>query len=123
MTAGASMTKELTATATEVQMSNGASRSRNRVRVLAIDGCGASAGDTLLVDVALARLEACFRRQASGLDAHIADFLRPGRLLRSERGGRDARLQAAAAHRHRRTRDLQDRAPVTTNISNRSQVL
>ncbi|XP_047087699.1 patatin-like protein 3 [Lolium rigidum] len=45
-----------------------------RVRVLAIDGCGAGAGDALLAAAALARLEAGLRRQAGDPDARVADF-------------------------------------------------
>ncbi|KAL6894610.1 hypothetical protein ACP4OV_008708 [Aristida adscensionis] len=45
-----------------------------RVRVLAIDGCGASAGEALLAAAALARLEAGLREQAGDPDARVADF-------------------------------------------------
>ena len=47
-----------------------------RVRVLAIDGCGAGAGaeDALLAAAALARLEAGLREQAGDPDARVADF-------------------------------------------------
>ena len=45
-----------------------------RVRVLAIDGCGAGAEDTLLAAAALARLEARLREQAGDPDACVADF-------------------------------------------------
>ncbi|KAL6637237.1 hypothetical protein ACP70R_024809 [Stipagrostis hirtigluma subsp. patula] len=45
-----------------------------RVRVLAIDGCGASAADALLAAAALARLEAGLRKQAGDSDARVADF-------------------------------------------------
>ncbi|KAM0903588.1 hypothetical protein ACQ4PT_018549 [Festuca glaucescens] len=48
--------------------------SDGRVRVLAIDGCGAGAGDALLAAAALARLEARLRRQAGDPDARVADF-------------------------------------------------
>lgn len=46
----------------------------SRVRVLAIDGCGAGAGDALLAAAALARLEAGLRRRAGDPDARVADF-------------------------------------------------
>ncbi|RLN16085.1 patatin-like protein 3 [Panicum miliaceum] len=45
-----------------------------RVRVLAIDGCGAGAEDALLAAAALARLEAKLREQAEDPDARVADF-------------------------------------------------
>ena len=45
-----------------------------RVRVLAIDGCGAGAEDALLAAAALARLEAGLREQAGDPDARVADF-------------------------------------------------
>ncbi|CAN6291802.1 unnamed protein product [Urochloa humidicola] len=45
-----------------------------RVRVLAIDGCGASAEDALLAAAALARLEAGLRKQTGDPDARVADF-------------------------------------------------
>ncbi|KAL6894608.1 hypothetical protein ACP4OV_008706 [Aristida adscensionis] len=45
-----------------------------RVRVLAIDGCGASAGEALLAAAALARLEAGLREHAGDPDARVADF-------------------------------------------------
>ncbi|KAM0863156.1 hypothetical protein ACQ4PT_044777 [Festuca glaucescens] len=48
--------------------------SDGRVRVLAIDGCGAGAGDALLAAAALARLEAGLRRRAGDPDARVADF-------------------------------------------------
>ncbi|KAL6637238.1 hypothetical protein ACP70R_024810 [Stipagrostis hirtigluma subsp. patula] len=45
-----------------------------RVRVLAIDGCGAGAEEALLAAAALARLEAGLRKQAGDPDARVADF-------------------------------------------------
>uniref|UniRef100_A0ACD5X6I8 Uncharacterized protein n=1 Tax=Avena sativa TaxID=4498 RepID=A0ACD5X6I8_AVESA len=48
--------------------------SDGRVRVLAIDGCGAGAGDALLAAAALARLEAGLRQHAGDPDARVADF-------------------------------------------------
>uniref|UniRef100_A0ACD6A784 Uncharacterized protein n=1 Tax=Avena sativa TaxID=4498 RepID=A0ACD6A784_AVESA len=48
--------------------------SDGRVRVLAIDGCGAGAGDALLAAAALARLEAGLRQRAGDPDARVADF-------------------------------------------------
>ncbi|VAI21527.1 unnamed protein product [Triticum turgidum subsp. durum] len=45
-----------------------------RVRVLAVDGCGAGAGDALLAAAALARLEAGLRQRAGDPDARVADF-------------------------------------------------
>ncbi|XP_062211899.1 patatin-like protein 3 [Phragmites australis] len=45
-----------------------------RVRVLAIDGCGAGAEDALLAAAALARLESGLREQAGDPDARVADF-------------------------------------------------
>uniref|UniRef100_A0ACD5WCR9 Uncharacterized protein n=1 Tax=Avena sativa TaxID=4498 RepID=A0ACD5WCR9_AVESA len=45
-----------------------------RVRVLAIDGCGAGAGDALLAAAALARLETGLRQRAGDPDARVADF-------------------------------------------------
>ncbi|CAL4918060.1 unnamed protein product [Urochloa decumbens] len=45
-----------------------------RVRVLAIDGCGAGADDALLAAAALARLEAKLREQTEDPDARVADF-------------------------------------------------
>ncbi|CAN6298470.1 unnamed protein product [Urochloa humidicola] len=45
-----------------------------RVRVLAIDGCGAGAEDALLAAAALARLEAGLRKQTGDSDARVADF-------------------------------------------------
>ncbi|PUZ37839.1 hypothetical protein GQ55_9G151800 [Panicum hallii var. hallii] len=45
-----------------------------RVRVLAIDGCGAGAEDALLAAAALARLETKLREQAEDPDARVADF-------------------------------------------------
>jgi hypothetical protein len=45
-----------------------------RVRVLAIDGCGAGAEDALLAAAALARLEAGLRKQTGDTDARVADF-------------------------------------------------
>jgi hypothetical protein len=45
-----------------------------RVRVLAIDGCGADAEDALLAAAALARLEAGLRDHAGDPDARVADF-------------------------------------------------
>ncbi|WVZ59912.1 hypothetical protein U9M48_009996 [Paspalum notatum var. saurae] len=45
-----------------------------RVRVLAIDGCGAGADDALLAAAALARLEARLRDQTGDPDARVADF-------------------------------------------------
>ncbi|CAN6287437.1 unnamed protein product [Urochloa humidicola] len=45
-----------------------------RVRVLAIDGCGAGAEDALLAAAALARLEAGLRKQTGDADARVADF-------------------------------------------------
>jgi hypothetical protein len=48
--------------------------SDGRVRVLAIDGCGAGAGDALLAAAALARLESGLRQTAGDPDARVADF-------------------------------------------------
>ncbi|CAN6304823.1 unnamed protein product [Urochloa humidicola] len=45
-----------------------------RVRVLAIDGCGAGAEDALLAAAALARLEDGLRKQTGDSDARVADF-------------------------------------------------
>jgi hypothetical protein len=45
-----------------------------RVRVLAIDGCGAGAEDALLAAAALARLEAKLRDRTGDPDARVADF-------------------------------------------------
>nr|CAB3493918.1 unnamed protein product [Digitaria exilis] len=45
-----------------------------RVRVLAIDGCGAAAEDALLAAAALARLETQLREQTGDPDARVADF-------------------------------------------------
>ena len=45
-----------------------------RVRVLAIDGCGAGAEDALLAAAALARLEAGLRDRTGDPDARAADF-------------------------------------------------
>ncbi|KAJ1294426.1 hypothetical protein BS78_01G145500 [Paspalum vaginatum] len=45
-----------------------------RVRVLAIDGCGAGADDALLAAAALARLEAGLRDRTGDPDARVADF-------------------------------------------------
>ncbi|CAL4943353.1 unnamed protein product [Urochloa decumbens] len=45
-----------------------------RVRVLAIDGCGAAVEDALLAAAALARLEAKLRKQTEDPDARVADF-------------------------------------------------
>ncbi|CAN6317500.1 unnamed protein product [Urochloa humidicola] len=45
-----------------------------RVRVLAIDGCGAAAEDALLAAAALARLEAGLRKQTGDHDARVAEF-------------------------------------------------
>jgi hypothetical protein len=45
-----------------------------RVRVLAIDGCGAGAEDALLAAAALARLEARLRDRTGDPDARVADF-------------------------------------------------
>ncbi|CAL4943357.1 unnamed protein product [Urochloa decumbens] len=45
-----------------------------RVRVLAIDGCGAAAEDALLAAAALARLEAKLREQTGDHDARVAEF-------------------------------------------------
>ncbi|KAJ1294428.1 hypothetical protein BS78_01G145700 [Paspalum vaginatum] len=45
-----------------------------RVRVLAVDGCGAGADDALLAAAALARLEAALRDQTGDPDARVADF-------------------------------------------------
>ena len=45
-----------------------------RVRVLAIDGCGAGAEDALLAAAALARLEAKLRDCTGDPDARVADF-------------------------------------------------
>ncbi|CAN6317501.1 unnamed protein product [Urochloa humidicola] len=45
-----------------------------RVRVLAIDGCGAGAEDALLAAAALARLEAELRKQTGDPDARVSDF-------------------------------------------------
>ncbi|RCV41731.1 hypothetical protein SEVIR_9G157900v4 [Setaria viridis] len=45
-----------------------------RVRVLAIDGCGAGAEDAFLAAAVLARLEAKLREQAEDPDARVADF-------------------------------------------------
>ncbi|CAN6287439.1 unnamed protein product [Urochloa humidicola] len=45
-----------------------------RVRVLAIDGCGAGAEDALLAAAALARLEAKLRQQTGDDDARVAEF-------------------------------------------------
>ncbi|CAL4918062.1 unnamed protein product [Urochloa decumbens] len=45
-----------------------------RVRVLAIDGCGAAAEDALLAASALARLEAKLREQTGDHDARVAEF-------------------------------------------------
>ncbi|XP_020402418.1 patatin-like protein 3 [Zea mays] len=45
-----------------------------RVRVLAIDGCGAGAEDALLAAAALARLEAGLRDRTGDPDARVADF-------------------------------------------------
>ncbi|OEL34170.1 Patatin-like protein 3 [Dichanthelium oligosanthes] len=45
-----------------------------RVRVLAIDGCGADAEDALLAAAALARLEARLRKETGDPDARVADF-------------------------------------------------
>ncbi|CAN6298474.1 unnamed protein product [Urochloa humidicola] len=45
-----------------------------RMRVLAIDGCGAGAEDALLAAAALARLEAGLRKQTGDADARVADF-------------------------------------------------
>jgi hypothetical protein len=66
--------EEPAAAPTEVQMSNGASRSHSHVRVFSINGCGAGAGGALLLDAALARLDAGLRRQTGGPDAHVADI-------------------------------------------------
>ncbi|OEL26310.1 Patatin-like protein 3 [Dichanthelium oligosanthes] len=45
-----------------------------RVRVLAIDGCGAGAEDALLAAAVLSRLEAGLREQTGDPDARVADF-------------------------------------------------
>ncbi|CAL4918061.1 unnamed protein product [Urochloa decumbens] len=45
-----------------------------RVRVLAIDGCGAGAEDALLAAAALTRLEAGLRKQTGDPDARVAEF-------------------------------------------------
>ncbi|KAF8683048.1 hypothetical protein HU200_045032 [Digitaria exilis] len=45
-----------------------------RVRVLAIDGCGAGAEDALLAAAALARLESGLRKQTGDPDARVAEF-------------------------------------------------
>ncbi|CAN6298472.1 unnamed protein product [Urochloa humidicola] len=45
-----------------------------RVRILAIDGCGAGAEDALLAAAALARLEVKLREQTGDQDARVAEF-------------------------------------------------